>query len=282
MDKVSIIIPCLNEADYIGFLLFSLSRQTYKGFEVIISDGSSQDKTLAIVESFREYLPSLKIVVSQKRSPAIQRNRGAEKAQFERLLFLDADTILPNDFLEKSLQEIQKRKLDLANPVSVPLTKKIIDQYYYLVTNWGIDIMQNIFPLAYGWTIFSKKDLHQKIGGFDEKLKKIAEDTDYIQRAVKKGGKFGIIKSSSPFVSVRRLDLEGRGGLIKNMLVQGILVGLFGKRKAQKYISREYGNFGVLQKLAEREKTTNKLLKKIPNRQFRRIILDIKKFLKSF
>ena len=281
LPSVSIIIPTLNEADYLGYLLFSLSRQTYRDFEVIISDGSSTDKTLVSAESFRAQLPSLKIIISEKRSPAIQRNRGAEKARFEQLLFLDADTILPNDFLEKSLKEIKKEKLDLANPISAPLTKKVIDQYYYLVTNWGMDIMQNIFPLAYGWTIFSKKSLHWKIGGFDEKLAKIAEDTDYIQRAVKNGSKFGIIKSSSPFVSVRRLDLEGRGGLIKNMLVQGLYFSLFGKYKAQDLIQRPYGNYHKLKQILVKRRTTSQFLRHLKPQQLTKFLKSLKKLLEE-
>lgn len=238
---VSVIIPTLNEADYVGYLLFSLSRQTYRKFEVIVSDGESPDQTRKIAISFKNQLPSLKFVVSRKRSPAAQRNRGAEIARFDQLLFLDADTILPADFLEKSLKEIKKRKLTLAHPTTFPLAKRVADQYLYLITNWGLDLIQNIYPLAGGWTIFVKKSIHQKIGGFDERLKKIAEDTDYVTRAVKAGARFGIIKSCSPFVSVRRLDVEGVGGALKNMLTQSLYFSLFGKYRAQDLIDRPYG-----------------------------------------
>lgn len=249
---MSVIIPTLNEADYVGYLLFSLSRQTYRQFEVIVSDGGSPDQTKKIATSFKNQLPSLKFVVSHKRSPAFQRNRGAEVARYEQLLFLDADTILPPDFLEKSLGEIKKRKLDLAHPVSFPLTKRVADQYLYLVTNWGLEAMQNVFPLAGGWTIFAKKSIHQKIGGFDERLRKIAEDTDYVTRAVKTGARFGIIKNCSPFVSVRRLDIEGTGGAFKNMLLQGIYFSLFGKYRAQDLINRPYGRYTFLKKNKKR------------------------------
>lgn len=257
---VSVIIPTLNEANYVGYLLFSLSRQTYRRFEVVVSDGESPDQTKKIATSFKNQLPSLKFVVSRQRSPAFQRNRGAEVARHEQLLFLDADTILPVDFLEKTITEIKRRQLDLAHPVTFPLTKRVVDQYLYLITNWGLDLIQNIYPLAGGWTIFAKKSIHQKIGGFDERLKKIAEDTDYVTRAVKSGARFGIIKSCSPFVSVRRLDIEGAGGALKNMLVQGIYFSLFGKYRAQGLINRPYGKYAFLKK----------------NRQ--KLLLNLKKF----
>lgn len=281
LPAVSVIIPTLNEADYLGYLLFSLSRQTYRDFEVIVSDGSSQDKTLVIAESFRAYLPALKIVVSAKRSPAIQRNRGAEQAQFEQLLFLDADTILPNDFVEKGLKEVKKRKLDLAHPMTFPLTKRVIDQYYYLVVNWGLDLIQNIFPLAGGWTIFSKKSLHQKIGGFDERLAKIAEDTDYITRAVKNTARFGILKTTSPFVSVRRLDIEGRGGSIKNMTIQALYFSLFGKYKAQDLIRRPYGSYHKLKQILVKRRTMSQYLRHLKPQQLTKFLKSLKKLLEE-
>ena len=50
----SIIIPTLNEQNYIGNLLNDLTLQTYKDFEVIIVDGKSKDDTKKIVDKFRK------------------------------------------------------------------------------------------------------------------------------------------------------------------------------------------------------------------------------------
>lgn len=282
MEKISIIIPCLNEADYIGFLLFSLSRQTYHSFEVIICDGKSEDQTKSVIKSFQKYLPSLRIITSQKRSPAAQRNAGAEMAQYNRLLFLDADVILPPDFLEKTLREIDENHYELAHPTTLPISEKILNRYYYILTNFGLEMVQSFYPAAGGWAIFSTKDWHLKLKGFDERLKIIAEDVDYISRAVKKGASFGIVKSCSPYVSVRRLDREGITGSLKNMLLQAILFSLFGKRKAQKYLSREYGNFGSFQKLIEKERKSNKFLKQLTQKQLNKSLSGIKKYLQSF
>lgn len=246
LPDVSIIIPALNEADYIGYLLFSLSRQTYKNFEVIVSDGDSRDETIEIAKSFKKQLPSLITVISQKRSPAYQRNRGEEKAKYERLLFLDADIILPVDFLEKNLKEIKKRRLDLAHPVTFPLTKRIYDQYFHLLINWGSNILQYFYPMAAGWTIFSHQKAHRAIHGFDEEMDKIGEDTEYIQQAVKAGFKFGIIKSSPPFVSSRRYDSEGKSKQIKLFITQIVYFYLFGKHKTQAMVDRSYGDFRKL------------------------------------
>lgn len=280
-EPVSIVIPTLNEADFVGYLLFSLSRQTYKRFEVIVCDGKSVDGTVEIVKSFRSCLPCLKMVTSPKRSAVAQRNLGEKKALFDRLLFLDADTILPPDFLEKSFTEIKRRRLDCAHPTTFPLTKRVIDQYLYMLTNWGITLTQRFFPLAGGWTIFSTRNLHNKIRGFDEGLTKIYDDVDYVVRAVKTGAHFGILRSSSPYISVRRLDQEGRGGTLRNMLVQAFYFGFFGKYKAQKYINRSFGDFGTLTRLINKERKTNRFLRGLSSEQFGRFIENSKKLWKE-
>lgn len=281
ITPISIIIPTLNEADFLGYLLFSLSRQTYKNFEVIISDANSGDQTIKIAKTFETVLPKVCYCSSKKRSPGIQRNNGAKKAQYDLLLFLDADTILPPNFLEQSLKEIKRKKFDIANPVSFPLTKKVIDQYLYLITNKGIDLLQEVFPLAYGWAIFSTLSLHKKINGFDEKLEKMAEDTDYVMRAQKTGAKFGILKNSSPHVSVRRLDHEGRGGALKNMIIQAFYFTIFGKYNAQKLIKRSYGDFGSLKKLINEQRKKSKFLKRLPKEQVEKFIKNLSQNLRQ-
>lgn len=275
---VSIIIPTLNEADYIGYLLYSLSRQTYKNFEVIISDGKSDDETLKIASMFSRQLPSLKVVSSSVRSPATQRNIGVQKAVNNRILFLDADTILPPEFLVKSLSEIGVRGLDLAQPFVYPFTQKVIDQYIHMFINWSINLTENFFPLGGGYAIFSTAGLHLKLAGFDERLKMLAEDTDYVTRAVKAGAKFGILKNVPIYMSVRRFDIEGRGGTIKNMILNTVYFTLYGKYEAQKYIQRQYGEYeNHLSGIAKQKKSN--LLPPISKKQFNLLLQNLKKYL---
>lgn len=281
LSPVSIIIPTLNEADYIGYLLFSLTRQTYRDFEVIVSDGSSEDKTREIVAGFENQLPALNLVVSSQRSPAHQRNHGAQNALYDQLLFLDADTILPPDFLAKSLREIKQKKLDLAYPITFPMTKRVVDQYYYLVINWGLDLLQHVYPLAGGWTLFSTKKIHHQISGFDERLTKMADDTDYVTRSVKSGASFGVVKGCSPFISVRRLDYEGRGESIKSILVQGLYFSLFGKYKTQELINRPFGDYRRLLKNIDKHRPSSTYLRQMTKKQLVKFVNNFKKIIKE-
>lgn len=96
MNKLSIIIPALNEEKFLPNLLMSLTIQTKMDFEVIVVDGSSRDRTVEVAQSFSPQLPGLKVLVSEKAGISLQRNMGAKAASGDWLIFIDADsTVLP-------------------------------------------------------------------------------------------------------------------------------------------------------------------------------------------
>jgi glycosyltransferase involved in cell wall biosynthesis len=89
---LSIVIPTFNEEKYLPGLLKTLQEQTFKDYEIIVADNDSSDatRTIAVMAGARVVGGGL---------PARGRNLGAEVARGEWLLFLDADVILPSDFL---------------------------------------------------------------------------------------------------------------------------------------------------------------------------------------
>lgn len=198
---LSIIIPTFNEEKFLPHLLNSLHKQTFKDFEIIVADNNSTDSTRAIA------LKAGTKVVSGG-LPARGRNNGARIACSERLLFLDADVILPPDFLEKAISELIENNLDVASCYVQPLSEKRVDQFLHKTVNQYFRYTKKVFPHAPGFCIFSKKEIHQKIGGFDERIK-LAEDHDYVSRASKISN-FGFLQSVKIPVSVRRLDKDGR------------------------------------------------------------------------
>ena len=75
--RFSIIIPTLNEEKFLPKLLESLTTQTVKDFEVIVVDGQSKDKTVAVAKRFAGTL-QLTVVTSEKPSVSYQRNYGSK------------------------------------------------------------------------------------------------------------------------------------------------------------------------------------------------------------
>ena len=90
----SVVIPALNEEKFLPNLLASLASQTDRNFEVIVVDGASKDKTVAVAERYKNKLPSLQVIVGAKARLPLQRNIGANAAHGEWYVFVDADTVL--------------------------------------------------------------------------------------------------------------------------------------------------------------------------------------------
>jgi len=230
---LSIIIPTLNEENYLPILLDSIRSQNFKDLEIIVADAGSKDKTIEIAKGF-----GCKIIKGGL--PARGRNEGAKVARGNLLLFLDADTILPEDFFEKALKEFKERNLDIASFCLEAKTKSkfkkfLFDAFY----NLPILILEKI--LAHGaQAILVKKEIFEKVGGFDEEIK-FAEDHSFMRKA-KKVVNFGILRKVRVFSSLRRFEREGFIKTYLKYLLAEIYMIFFGdiKKEIFKY---KFGNF---------------------------------------
>ena len=86
---LSVIIPCLNEAEGIVDTLTALAPLRARGAEVVVADGGSEDNTVTLAEPLADQ------IISASRGRAQQMNIGAAKAHGDILLFLHADCRLP-------------------------------------------------------------------------------------------------------------------------------------------------------------------------------------------
>ncbi|MFC1663667.1 glycosyltransferase [Patescibacteria group bacterium] len=217
---LSIVIPTLNEEDHLPKLLKTIKSQTFKNYEIIVSDADSKDKTLKIAE-----IHGCKIVKGGL--PAKGRNEGVRAAQGDLILFLDADIELPSkDFIEKALKEFKDKELDLAACFLKPLgevkfIKKNSLEFLFRIVNLLLVLFEKNSPFGAGSMILVKKDFHQKINGFDENIR-MGEDTVYVRKGARKG-KFGILRSVKILWSVRRLQRESWLKVILVYILCGIL-----------------------------------------------------------
>ncbi|MGL4731409.1 MAG: glycosyltransferase family 2 protein [Clostridium sp.] len=106
---VSIIMPTYNCADFIGESIKSVLYQTYKNWELIISDDCSKDNTEDIVNEFIKIDNRIKYYKLKENSgAAIARNLAVDKAKGEFIAFLDSDDLWTNDKLEKQINWMKK------------------------------------------------------------------------------------------------------------------------------------------------------------------------------
>jgi glycosyltransferase involved in cell wall biosynthesis len=233
---ISIIIPTLNEEKYLPRLLDNIESHNILDYEIIVSDGNSKDNTLKIANKY-----GCKTVVSKKRKPAIQRNNGAKIAKGEILFFIDADTLLPDNFFKDTLREFHRKQLDVAGFYFILNSKKLL---YKLATQWGhmnMFLLSFLTPLSMGAAIISKKEYHDLAGGFNEKIF-MGEDHLYSIGLTKVGAKHRLITSTKILFDIRRFEKEGPFRVIYKwyyMLFYYIFRGPFSKE----IIEYEFGNY---------------------------------------
>jgi len=217
-------------------LLASIKNQSFSDYEIIVSDGQSEDKTRDVARQ----AGCLVVSSGDRRSPAHQRNKGAEQARGETLLFLDADTRLPEGFLQNIYTEFVARHLGSAGFYlkfdSRKSFYKIYDQVYRCLCFFG----QYIKPASIGVGIMARQDLHQAMNGFDETIF-VGEDYDYTTR-ISKVGKFRMIKSSFIYFSPRRLEKEGCFRVLSKWIKGGAYF-IFKGPIRKRIMEYEFGNF---------------------------------------
>jgi glycosyltransferase involved in cell wall biosynthesis len=230
---ISIVIPTLNEEKYLPLILKSIKRQTFKEYEIIIADNDSKDSTLKIAEKYR-------CQITHGGHPGKARNSGAKIARYD-LLFLDADIILRDTaFLKKLISHIEEDSLDIATCKILPDSRELIHIFYYFLKNFFNKYFGYFVPHASGQCIFIRKELFERIGGYDESLV-LGEEHDLAKRAVSAGGKFRFYSDIIAYNSTRRIEKEGFVLSLLKTTYSEIFRLLFGKIK-RKLFNYEFGN----------------------------------------
>jgi rSAM/selenodomain-associated transferase 2 len=172
--KISVIIPVLNEAPILETTLRHIA--TLKGdFEVIVVDGGSRDNTASIAGRYARVLNSPK-------GRSIQMNLGAKAAAGQVLLFLHADTRLP----ECAFSAIAET---MANPAIIGGRFKIrLDEtgWQYRMVGSGINLRDRFFSGFTGdQAIFIRKPVFETLGGYRDMP--LMEDLDLGRRMCRYG-----------------------------------------------------------------------------------------------
>lgn len=214
--ELSIIIPTLNEEDYIQTLLGDILKSTIvTTYEIIVADSGSSDTTKQKVTEVKDNHPNSTIhfTTATKKGVSIARNTGATLATGEYLVFLDADSRIAPDFLNRGLEEMKARQLQVAACYLVPDSGRFLDKVLLAILNLGMRFFQyTAKPIALGAAIWVTKALHDQINGFDVTIL-FGEDMEYVTVA-KRNGRFGMINSQSAIYCMRRAGHEGHWQLV--------------------------------------------------------------------
>ncbi|HVM90673.1 MAG TPA: glycosyltransferase [Verrucomicrobiae bacterium] len=206
----SIVIPALNEERYLPLLLQSIADTGIEGAQVIVVDGKSDDATQQRVREFAEAQHgrlNVELHEADKRNVGYQRNLGGSKATHDTLVFLDSDTLIPDRAtLESLLADFRAEACAAASCRFEPIKRHPLAVAYYEILYRFQRFQQKRNPYAMGACIITRKDVFDRINGFDETIR-VNEDAEYCQRAAQHGP-FRIFPQAIK-VSTRRFDKEG-------------------------------------------------------------------------
>jgi glycosyltransferase involved in cell wall biosynthesis len=186
---VSVITPCYNAARFVAETIASVAAQTYAPLEHIIVDDGSTDESWAVIESFGSRVNAVRL--EHNRGGSHARNRGAECARGEFLMFLDSDDLIAPDTLGALVQAVRARPaaigvcswrrlllvrgkwVEAPPEASLPLLDDPL-------RGW----LQNCWvpPCAVLW----RRDAYERAGEWDERIT-LNDDGDLMMRAFVRG-----------------------------------------------------------------------------------------------
>ncbi|MDO4780287.1 MAG: glycosyltransferase [Bacteroides sp.] len=171
----SIIIPVYNRPFEVDELLESLTKQTYKDFEVVIVEDGSKYDCKHIVDKYTDRL-NIQYHVKENGGPGMARNFGVEKSNGEYMIILDSDVIVPEKYMEAVDRNLYVYKADVfcapdeADPAFTDEQKAISYAMTSPLTTGGIRnrkrTMDRHYPRSFNMGI--RKEVFQKVGGFSK------------------------------------------------------------------------------------------------------------------
>lgn len=190
--KFSLIMGTLGRTEEVGAFLASLRRQDHTDFELLIVDQNPDERLAALVDEYRQHFRVLRYRSVPGLSHA--RNVGLRYATGDVIAFPDDDCWYPDGLLSYVHQRLQ------AEPSLDGLTGRFVDgegrsEGRWLARSQPLNRF-NVWRGAISFSIFLRRPLVERIGGFDEALGVGAgtpwgagEETDFLLRGMKQGGR---------------------------------------------------------------------------------------------
>ena len=211
MPKVSVIIPCYNQEDYLEDALNSLIGE-FEDFEVIVvNDGSTNfgavEKIQSVIENFSQL--QIKFINQENQGVCITRNNAIKEAQGEYILPLDADDVITNSYLKEASDILDERsEIGIVYCRAEFFGAKHGEFKLKEPTISNMLTSNRIFNSA----MYRKSDW-EKAGGYKEIMQEGCEDWEFWISLMEKGLK--TYKIDKIYFKYRKLDEARTFGAIK-------------------------------------------------------------------
>lgn len=235
MDRVSFIIPTLNEEARIEGCVKAIKPQLKDGDEIIVVDNGSLDKTNQIAKSL-----GCKIICEPKKGLSNARNAGAKAAASNILCFIDSDGRVSSDWLEEARESLQDEKISAVSGLNIFESEDPIKKFWYNAYTVGAYSFVLSFQSLLSWTFLVgnnmaiRKEVFFILGGFEAV---VAEDFWLSHNFGKKRSFKGAVNLKMIVkLSSRRFEQKG---FLRTVFLEWLAKGLLVKTPQVKYATLE-------------------------------------------
>jgi glycosyltransferase involved in cell wall biosynthesis len=165
-DKITIVVPCKNEEDYISHLLEHLRNQDIGYTRIIIADAST-DNTREVIKANKG---ELNVEIIDGGPVSIAKNNGAKLVKTPYILFIDSDVrFFTNTTIQDCVNELESRNLDLVGIKAKCYDHSIRAQIAFMIFNSINNVMKYKVPFAVGAFMLTRTNKFWEHGGFAER-----------------------------------------------------------------------------------------------------------------
>lgn len=211
---LSVIVPCRNEARYIGNCLESIFANDYppQRLEVLVVDGRSDDDTRAIVERYARRHQSLRLLDNPKRITPSALNTAIKAARGEIIARLDAHAMYPPTYLSQLVHVLEESGADsvggtiktlpgddtpVARAIAIAMSHRFgVGNSHFRIGSSGPRYVDHV-PF-----FCCRRELFERIGTFDEELVR-NQDGEFSSRLIRRGGRILLVPSISAYYYAR-------------------------------------------------------------------------------
>jgi glycosyltransferase involved in cell wall biosynthesis len=210
-DKITIVVPCKNEENYIHHLLDSLRGQDIGDTRVIIADCST-DNTRQVIQ---DNMKGLRVEVIDGGPVSLAKNSGAQLVTTPYILFIDADVRFFKDtVIHDAVNLIESKNLDLIGLNIKCYDKDLRAKIGFTAFNLINHVLKYVSPFAVGAFMLTRRDRFEEYGGFPEQF---STSEDFFLSRKYSPKKFRIVKHHFGQDS-RRFKKMGYMGMAKYLV----------------------------------------------------------------
>lgn len=183
--RISIIIPCYNQAHYLGDTIKSALDSDYPNIEIIIVNDGSTDHTVELAEEFCAKYPNIILLSQINRGVSHARNAGIEIATGKYILPLDGDDLISPNYVPEAINVLENNpNVKVVYCEAVKFDKN--RQWPWKLKPFSLESLAKD-NMIFVSGIYYKADW-KKVGGYSEDLMKGHEDWEFWIKLLKSGG----------------------------------------------------------------------------------------------